>query len=141
MPIPLRIVGDTNFWISVAGWRGAAQRLHQFLQREGCQFLTSTEILAEIGRVLKLLPDFNDQRAYEWYCEIGEQCELVPFGSSLNDRITLCRDADDNKFLEYAVWGHADTLISRDKDLLSLNGFQGIQILTPEQIWRFVEPS
>jgi len=46
--MPLRIVSDTNFWISVAGWQGAARRLYRTLQLQNHLFLTSTEILAEV---------------------------------------------------------------------------------------------
>ena len=38
----------------------------------------------------------------------------------------------DNKFLELAVSGRATHIISGDNDLLSLNPFQGMPILTPD---------
>ena len=46
--------------------------------------------------------------------------------------INLCRDPKDNKFLELAVHGKADYLISGDQDLLILNPFQEITILSPQ---------
>ena len=48
---------------------------------------------------------------------------------SIND----CRDPKDNKFLEAAVSGHADFIISGDKDLTILHPYHGISILTPAQ--------
>jgi predicted nucleic acid-binding protein len=42
-----------------------------------------------------------------------------------------CRDPDDDKFLELAVNGHADAIISGDHDLLVLDTFRGIPIITP----------
>ena len=47
-------------------------------------------------------------------------------------KINLCRDPKDNKFLELAVNGKADYLISGDQDLLILNPFQEISILSPQ---------
>ena len=47
--------------------------------------------------------------------------------------IKVCRDPKDNKFLELAVNGNASHLITGDEDLLTLNPFQGISILTPNQ--------
>ena len=44
--------------------------------------------------------------------------------------ITDCRDPADNMFLELAVEGQADIIISGDNDLLSLNPFRGIKIIT-----------
>ncbi|NQZ65388.1 putative toxin-antitoxin system toxin component, PIN family, partial [Crocosphaera sp.] len=46
------------------------------------------------------------------------------------EEIDICRDPKDNKFLEVAVNGKADFIITGDKDLLVLNPFQGIEIIT-----------
>ena len=52
---------------------------------------------------------------------------LVP----IVERISACRDATDDRFLELAVSGHADTIVSGDLDLLVLHPFRGIPIITP----------
>ncbi|MDQ3756218.1 MAG: putative toxin-antitoxin system toxin component, PIN family, partial [Acidobacteriota bacterium] len=39
----------------------------------------------------------------------------------------------DNKFLELAVSGKADWIVSGDDDLLVLNPFRGIPIFTPRE--------
>jgi len=46
------------------------------------------------------------------------------------ESITICRDSKDNKYLELAVEGLAESLITGDEDLLVLHPFQQIQILT-----------
>jgi putative PIN family toxin of toxin-antitoxin system len=46
-------------------------------------------------------------------------------------RIRACRDPRDDKFLEVAVHGRADLIITRDGDLLDLHPFRGISIFTP----------
>ena len=51
---------------------------------------------------------------------------VVPEG-----RITACRDPRDDKFLEVAVAGKADVIVSGDKDLLVLDPFAGIPIVSP----------
>jgi len=45
-------------------------------------------------------------------------------------RITICRDPKDNMFLEAAADGLADAIVSGDDDLLELNDFEGIPIIT-----------
>ena len=50
---------------------------------------------------------------------------------SITQRISGCRDPKDNKFLELAVNGHADVIVSGDADLLVLDVFQGIPIVNP----------
>jgi len=46
------------------------------------------------------------------------------------ERVDLCRDEKDNKFLEVAINGRADYLITGDNDLLVLRPFQNIKIMT-----------
>ncbi|MGA2168212.1 MAG: putative toxin-antitoxin system toxin component, PIN family [Terracidiphilus sp.] len=46
--------------------------------------------------------------------------------------IRACRDRKDDKFLEVAVHGRADLIVTGDRDLLELHPFRGIAILTPE---------
>jgi putative PIN family toxin of toxin-antitoxin system len=44
--------------------------------------------------------------------------------------IVVCRDPKDDKILNLALSGQAEYIISGDQDLLVLNPFQGIQIIT-----------
>lgn len=45
--------------------------------------------------------------------------------------IRACHDPKDDKFLEAAVNGSADAIVSGDKDLLVLHPFAGIAIVSP----------
>jgi uncharacterized protein len=47
------------------------------------------------------------------------------------ERITACRDPTDDRFLEVAVNGGADVIVSGDRDLLVLSPFRGIPVITP----------
>jgi putative PIN family toxin of toxin-antitoxin system len=47
--------------------------------------------------------------------------------------IRACRDPKDDKFLEVAVHGRADAILTGDADLLVLHPFRGIAILTPAE--------
>ncbi len=46
-------------------------------------------------------------------------------------KVNACRDPKDNKFLELAISGNAAFIITGDKDLLTLNPFRNIAIITP----------
>ncbi|MBE3038592.1 MAG: putative toxin-antitoxin system toxin component, PIN family [Chloroflexi bacterium] len=48
-------------------------------------------------------------------------------------KVTACRDPKDDKFLEAALAGKADAIISGDADLLVLNPFEEIPILRPAE--------
>lgn len=45
---------------------------------------------------------------------------------------SACRDPKDDKFLELAVGGGAECIVSGDADLLALGPFRGIPMLTPQ---------
>ena len=58
---------------------------------------------------------------------LGGIAELVPIVRT----VRACRDPGDDKFLEVAVNGRADLVITGDRDLLALDPFMGVSILTP----------
>jgi putative PIN family toxin of toxin-antitoxin system len=53
-------------------------------------------------------------------------------------RIDICRDPADNMVLEAAVAGQADAIVSGDKDLLTLDPFEGIPILSAAAFLRML---
>lgn len=58
-----------------------------------------------------------------------EECTFIQVSSKLD----VCRDKKDNMVLELAKDGNAILIVSGDDDLLSLNPFQGIQIITARE--------
>ena len=49
------------------------------------------------------------------------------------EKIAIVKDdPKDDIFIETAVAGNADFIVSQDKDLLKLKEFRGIMIITPE---------
>ncbi len=55
--------------------------------------------------------------------------------------IQACRDQNDNKFLELAVSGKADFIITGDNDLLELNPFENVEIVTPAEALTLITSS
>lgn len=56
-----------------------------------------------------------------------------------NQIITDCRDSKDNKYLELALTGQAECIITGDLDLLVLNPFREILILTSQEFLTLYE--
>jgi len=50
-------------------------------------------------------------------------------------QVQIVRDPEDNKILESAVEADADYLITNDNDLLRLELYQNVEIITPPQFW------
>ncbi|MEX0268427.1 putative toxin-antitoxin system toxin component, PIN family [Leptolyngbyaceae cyanobacterium UHCC 1019] len=57
----------------------------------------------------------------------------------LTEKIQVCRDSKDDQILELAISGKAEFIITGDKDLLVLNPFQAVQIITAEDFLRTIE--
>jgi putative PIN family toxin of toxin-antitoxin system len=60
---------------------------------------------------------------------------LSPLFSSLNlieteTEVVICRDPDDDKFIECAIDAKALYIVSGDNDLLTIKEYEGIQIIT-----------
>jgi putative PIN family toxin of toxin-antitoxin system len=55
------------------------------------------------------------------------------------EHVVACRDPKDDKFLEVAVAGKADVIVTGDEDLLVLHPFAGIPILPPAAFMRMLD--
>jgi len=47
--------------------------------------------------------------------------------------VSVCDDPDDNKFMECAIASNSEIIISGDKHLLKVSGYQGIIVLKPRE--------
>ena len=93
--------------------------------------MTSLEAVSEIIKVLK---DFkiklSDEMIKEWIDLIVRNSLIV----ELKEKIAAVKDdPKDNVFIETAVAGNVDYIISQDNHLLKLKEFRGIKIITPEE--------
>lgn len=100
-----------------------------------CVALASEATLADLAAVIGK-PKFDPyltpeerQRFFEEYLGIVELVDAPP-------GITACRDPSDNKFLDVAVQGKADYLITGDTDLIILHPFMNVAILSPADFLR-----
>ncbi len=125
-----RCVVDTNVIISAALFeRSTPYRVVELLLSEG-HFLVSAETIAELERQLRR-PKFDRYTSWDDREALIEVIQAKTVEVRVTERITACRDPKDDKFLDVAVAGEADALITGDADLLVLHPFRGIPILRP----------
>src|SRR5262245_51644378 len=55
--------------------------------------------------------------------------------------IKVCRDPKDDKFLEAAIAGQADVIVTGDEDLKALDPFEGILMVPPAKFLRLLTPN
>ncbi len=134
----MRVVLDTNTLISALLFSGTASHLVPVWQSWRITVLVSKAVLQEYLRVLAY-PKFHlsDQEIKRLIEE-----ELLPFVETVRVRRHLAvvqRDPEDNKFLECAVAGRAECLVTGDQDLRELNSYRGITILTAGEFLKQIE--
>lgn len=125
----MRIVLDTNVLISAALKRISTPGLavHKVERHKGLlkSLPTEQQLFAVLARPYFAL--LIDAKSRYWLQMLMASAELV----AINQRITACRDPTDDKFLELAVNGHAEAIVTGDADLLELNPFRDIPIIAP----------
>jgi uncharacterized protein len=94
--------------------------------------LASADTIDELDEVLRR-PKFNrylrEEERLLFLAAFIRDAEVV----NVTENLAECRDPKDNKFLELAVSGKASCIVSGDRDLLVLNPFRGVAILTPQE--------
>ena len=126
-----RCVVDTNVLISAALQpSGATAEVLASIAAASGLLLLSDQTFAELASRL-MRPKFDR------YVEAAERRQFLSDLAAVGEWITIqgdlraSRDADDDKFLETAVNGKADCLVTGDRDLLMLDPFRGVRILSP----------
>jgi len=125
----MRLVVDTNIFVSAALKESSWPRVVVgWVDRFG-GLLKSTATERQVIEVLQR-PYFAS-RLPGFYLDnvrrIFSKAELV----TITETVAACRDPSDDKFLELAVNGHADLIVTGDIDLLVLDPFRDIRIITP----------
>lgn len=131
MTSELRFVIDTAVAISAVLFpHSVPRRAFDTAFARGCA-LVSAATAAELEQVLRR-PKFSkyvpEEKRLEFLASYISEAQVV----EILQTITECRDPKDNKFLELAVSGNASHIISGDADLLVMNPFRGIAIVTPQ---------
>ena len=126
----MRIVIDTNVLISAEiSISSASRRLRDKIIVDH-EITLSNAILQELARTLSDKFGFDGTSVSEitdGLIRVAEIVEPVIFETQ------ICRDPDDDAILGTAVAGNADCIVTGDSDLLVLERFQGVDIISPSE--------
>ena len=126
----MRVVPDTNTLISAEiSAQGVVRQLVQrlFVDHE---IILSNAILEELAEVLSARFGYSNVAVTESIAGLLLRAEIVE--PATFDR-QICRDADDDAILGTAVAGDADCIVTGDNDLLVLERFEGVDIISPSE--------
>jgi len=133
----VRIVVDANVLIAGLVAEGLCRDIVK-RRLPACEVVTSRALLNELEE--KLLEKFGvDPKTLpllDLYADHATVVDAVPLAKP------VCRDPDDDLVLATALEGNAEIILTGDKDLLVLQEFRHIRILSPRQFveWMDLRP-
>ena len=130
-----RAVFDTNILISGYLWKGVARQALEKVRGDEWKHLVSKDTVDELIRVLayskfnltaaEIDPIVRDLLAISEYVNVKSRVEIV------------VADPTDNVFLELALDGQANVIVSGDHHLLDLKTFNAIPILSIRKFLKY----
>lgn len=140
----MKVVIDTNVFISrFLSPKGTPARIVELLEAGAFYLLVSDGLVGEYQRALQYehvrkVHGLTAEQVQKWVTDLRRTSVFVKPSAPI---AAILSDPDDNKFLECAVAGGADYIVSGDKHLLSLGEYEGIRILSPADFLRVLEQS
>ena len=130
----MRILLDTNVLISGILFRGVPRDLLERAIRGEFDLVTSPVLLDELEDVLVRRFEFPPELSRGVRTELESLAEIVVPA----DVPAVSRDPDDDQVLAASVTGNAEIIVTGDRDLLILETYLGIQIMTPADFVAFL---
>ena len=127
----MTVVADTNVVVSAIFWPGDSRECLVLWARRRFHLATTVPIFEEYGeiarRVGRKLRQVNPGPWLRWIERTARIYEPAPLGKQRS------RDPADDPFLACAMASGAETIISKDKDLLVLAKPFGVEIISPSE--------
>jgi uncharacterized protein len=134
----VRYVCDTNVIVSALLFENSkpAQALRYALLNG--EVLLSLDLLEELNEVLgreRFNRYVTSEKREEFLEALIERAVLI----DVTESVQACRDPKDDKVLELALNGKAQYIISGDRDLLVLNPFRNVIVITADEFLKTIE--
>src|SRR3989338_6628 len=125
----MKVVLDTNVFVSGIHWSGASERVLRAWMNNKFEVVSSLPIIEEIIRVLMGFKVPLEPEDISWWESLILEKSMIVVPK---EKIDIVTDPDDHKFVEAALEGKAQYIISQDKHLLVLREYRGGQVLPPD---------
>jgi len=127
----LKVVADTNIYISAILFGGKPEKIRKLARKKKIELLISEIILAEIAEILKRKFNWPDWQISQTMESFRATTTLITPRHTLK---VIKKHDPDNRILECAAEGRAQYIVSGDKHhLLPLKEYQGTKILSPAE--------
>ena len=128
----MNIVIDTNVIISGIFFGGYPRKILETVADKQISAYATTEIINEYYEIIdEMIKRKQGRINNSVLSQLVSKLKIIQSSSSVN----ICRDSDDNKFIECAIDANALYIISGDKDLLDIQKFNNIQIVNAKSFY------
>lgn len=128
------VVIDTNVWISGIYWTGSPFEVIRRVDRDRVTACFSPVTLQEWEEETRRIGESTG--LIDLYLRFKKLLQKKAKIVIPNEKISICRDEDDNRFLEVAVTSQAEFIITGDRDLLILKKYKNTKIFSPKEFLR-----
>ena len=123
----MKIVVDTNILVSAIFFDGLPEKLIDLILSGAVTIVLSEDMLQEYKSTIR--------KMFGKLTKSGLRFSLAPLLEysvkvKPKSKIKICRDSDDDKFIVCAVDGDCEYIITGDNDLLSLDSYKNVNIVT-----------
>lgn len=125
-----RVVLDTNIVISAVLTEGSPSRALRWVLDHAALVFSDATFEELASRLLK--PKFDRYVGLQRRSELLADLKAMAEWTAISGALQASRDPDDDKVLETALAGQADCIVTGDGDLLALDPFEGVRILTAQ---------
>jgi len=129
--LDLKVVMDTNVFVSGVFFSGSPYQILKAWQSGEFELVVSQEILDEYQRVGEILAE--ERHTVDLNPILNFVIEHAKVYRPAKLKEPVCEDPDDDKFIACALASGSGVIISGDKHLLKVSGYQGIEILKPRE--------
>jgi len=139
----VRIVADTNLIVSAFLWGGTPRRLLDAVESGHAELFTSRALITELEDVLsraKFTARLRQTRFSAAYL-LARYTQLATAIATTEANVPNLRDPDDAPILACALAARASLIASGDQDLLVLNPYQNIRIVSAAEALQLIEQS
>lgn len=125
-----RVIVDTNVFVSGLLRESSVPGQAARRARREATLLVSHATMHELANVLA-------EAKFDRYVTVEQRVQFIRLIANLAELIPIihpvreCRDPKDDKFLEVALNGSGDLIVTGDRDLLAMNPWRETTILSP----------
>lgn len=136
----MRVVLDTNVLVSAVFFGGTPDRVLQACMSGDHTLVVSLSVYDEYRRIGQELGRRHPRRSEVWESILTHIATHALHVDAETFTVQVSEDADDDRFLACALAARPCLIVSGDKHLLSVTGWNEIEVLRPRQFYdRFIK--